>query len=126
MSVASDIVNIQAQYGISNVGTSDTITSWVDAAGGTWAAPSVANRNRIKAIRIAIVARNGQLEKVNVTNACSSLIAASPTGLCAWAGTVADSAPAIDVSNDANWQRYRYRVFTAIIPLRSMIWSGGN
>jgi type IV pilus assembly protein PilW len=125
--IASDIVNIQVQYGISAVASQDTIANWVDATGATWGTtattPTVTNRNRIKAIRIAVVARNGELEKTNVTNACSSLTTASPTGLCAWAGTATDPAPAIDVSNDANWQRYRYRVFTAIIPLRSLIWS---
>ncbi|MFN3785612.1 MAG: PilW family protein, partial [Thiothrix sp.] len=123
--VASDIVSMQAQYGVSAAATSDTITQWVDAT-GPWAAPTLTNRNRIKAVRIAIVARNGQLEKANVTNACSSLTAAAPAGLCAWEGTAASPAPAIDLSNDANWQRYRYRVFSAIIPLRSMVWSGGN
>lgn len=130
--IASDIVNMQAQYGISATGTSDTITQWVDAT-GVWAtttsapiSPTLANRNRIKAIRIAIVARNGQLEKTNVTNACSSTTAAAPNGLCAWAGDATSPAPTIDISNDVNWQRYRYRVFSAIIPLRSMIWSGGN
>lgn len=125
--VASDIVTMQAQYGVSAAAASDTVTQWVDAT-GSWAAPALtlANRNRIKAIRIAVVARNGQLEKANVTNACSSLTAAAPSGLCAWEGTAASPAPAIDLSNDADWQRYRYRVFSAIIPLRSMIWSGGN
>ncbi len=126
--IASDIVNIQAQYGISATAASDTITLWVDASAATgWAAPlALANRNRIKAVRIAIVARNGQLEKTNVTTACSSLTTAAPAGLCAWAGTAASPAPAIDLSSDANWQRYRYRVFNVIVPLRSMIWSGGS
>ncbi len=124
--IASNIVNMQIQYGVSAAGANDTITQWVDPSGGTWAVPTLANRNRIKAIRVAVVARNGQLEKANVTNACSSTITPAPTGLCAWAGTVASPAPTINVSDDANWQRYRYRVFSAIIPLRSMIWSGGN
>jgi type IV pilus assembly protein PilW len=126
--IASDIVTMQAQYGISATATSDTITQWVDAtAASGWAAPlTLTNRNRIKAIRVAVVARNGQLEKANVTQVCSSLTAAAPTGLCAWAGTVNSPAPSLDLSNDANWQRYRYRVFNVIVPLRSMIWSGGN
>lgn len=118
------IVNLQAQYGVSAVATSNQVTQWVDASGGTWAAPTVANRNRIKAVRIAVVARNAKMEPGNVTTACSSTTAAAPTGLCAWAGSVASPAPTIDLSDgDPNWRRYRYRVFETIIPLRNMIWA---
>lgn len=117
------VVNLQAQYGISATAASNQITAWVDATGGTWAAPSVADRNRIKAVRIAVVARNAKMEPGIVTAACSSTTAAAPTGLCAWEGSVASPAPAIDLSADANWQRYRYRVFETIVPLRNMIWS---
>lgn len=126
----SDIVNIQAQYGISATGLPNTdpnfnqITQWVNASGGTWAAPTVADRNRIKSIRIAVVARNPKMEPAAVTAACSSTTAAAPTGLCAWAGSVASPAPTIDLSaGDPNWARYRYRVFETIIPLRNVIWS---
>lgn len=120
----TDIVNLQAQYGISASANSNQVTQWVDASGGTWTTPSVADRNRIKAVRIAIVARNGNMEKENVTTACSSVTDAAPTGMCAWAGSEASPAPAIDLSaGDANWRRYRYRVFETIIPLRNMIWS---
>jgi type IV pilus assembly protein PilW len=126
--VVGDIVNVQAQYGISSAASSNQITQWVDAT-GSWAEPlSAANRNLIKAVRVAVVARNGLMEKTNVTSPCSSLSSDAPTGLCAWAGTSAGTtilspAPAIDLSNDPNWQRYRYRVFETIIPLRNVIWS---
>lgn len=118
------IVNIQAQYGISAAANSNQVTQWVDASGATWAAPTVANRNRIKSIRIAVVARNAKMEPAAVTTACSSTTAAAPTGLCAWAGSAASPAPTIDLSTgDPNWARYRYRVFETIIPLRNVIWS---
>lgn len=117
------IVNIQAQYGISATANSNQVTQWVDASGGTWAAPTVADRNRIKAVRIAVVARNAKTEPAAVTAACSSTTAAAPTGLCAWEGSATSPAPTIDLSNDPNWARYRYRVFETIIPLRNVIWS---
>lgn len=128
------IVNIQAQYGISAAANSNQIIQWVDASGATWAAPTVANRNRIKSIRIAVVARNAKMEPTVVTTACSSTTLANPTGLCAWDATsalpaplvapfVASPAPAINLTNDPNWARYRYRVFETIIPLRNMVWS---
>jgi type IV pilus assembly protein PilW len=118
------VVNLQAQYGISASANSNQVTQWVDASGGTWAAPTVANRNRIKAIRVAVVARNAKIEPDVVTTACSSTTVAPTTGLCAWAGTTGSPAPTVDLSpGDANWARYRYRVFETIIPLRNVIWA---
>ena len=122
--IVTGIVNIQAQYGISAVAESNEIVNWVNAT-GAWAAPSVADRKLIKAMRIAVVARSGLLERENVTTACSSLNSANPTGLCAWAGTAADPAPSIDLSDNPDWRRYRYRVFESVVPLRNVI-SGMN
>lgn len=129
------IVNIQAQYGISASTESNQVIQWVNASGG-WNAPVIVSiptpnttpfhRNRIKAVRIAVVARNAKMEPAAVTAACSSTTAAAPTGLCAWAGSATSPAPAIDLSGDTNWARYRYRVFETIIPLRNVIWSKGT
>ena len=124
--IVAGIVNIQAQYGISATANLNQITQWVDAAAGGWDNPAVADRNRIKAIRVAVVARNVKKEPTAVTAACSSTTSAAPTGLCAWEGSIASPAPTIDLSNDTDWQRYRYRVFETIIPLRNMIWSKGT
>jgi type IV pilus assembly protein PilW len=126
--IVSDVVNIQAQYGISAVANSNQITSWVDA-GAPWNAPTVANRNRIKAVRVAVVARNGLQEKDNVTNTCTTSKGTVNNGPCAWDDTNVSAAPKIDLSknsdgtNNPDWQRYRYRVYETIIPLRNMIWS---
>ena len=122
----SGIVNLQAQYGVSATADSNQVTSWVDAvnnATGNWAAPSVDERKRIKTIRVAVVARNEQFEKEDVSAACSSTTDPSPSGVCAWAGSVDSPAPAIDLSSIDSWQRYRYRVFETIVPLRNVIWS---
>jgi len=122
--ILSGVVNLQAQYGISATANSNQITSWVDASGATWAAPDIANRNRIKALRLAVIARNDKIDLANVSSACSSLTSAAPTGLCAWEGSVGSPAPAIDLSpGDADWRRYRYRTFETIIPLRNVVWS---
>jgi type IV pilus assembly protein PilW len=132
----ADIVNIHAQYGISASQSSNTVVQWVDAT-GPWAAGTLtaANRNLIKAVRVAVIARNGLLEKANVTNsynsggtdwACdpSTLNSTAPVGVCAWVPVSAASpAPGVDLSNYPNWRQYRYRVFETIIPLRNVIWS---
>ena len=139
--IVTGIVNIQAQYGISDNpssnSTGNTIARWVNAS-GAWAAPGItsatcdtanANRNCIKAVRIAVVARNGLLEKLPaVSFACSSITAANPTGVCAWDATSAaplnpSAAPVIDLSNTASWNQYRYKVYETIIPLRNMMWT---
>jgi type IV pilus assembly protein PilW len=121
--VVPGIVNLQAQYGISATATSNTVTSWVDATGGTWAAPTVADRNRIKAIRVAVVARNAKIGSGVVTNpTCPTT--GTATGLCAWEGSASSPAPTAILSGP-DWQQYRYRVFDTIIPLRNVIWSKG-
>jgi type IV pilus assembly protein PilW len=137
--VVAGVVNLQAQYGISASRNSNRITQWVDAT-GVWATPPVnaavvacgaalADRNCIKAVRVAVVSRNDPIEKQVVSTACSSTTAANPTGLCAWDATSADTAavgwdaPVVDLSNTANWDRYRYRVYETIIPLRNMVWT---
>ena len=61
---------------------------------------------------------------IGVLALVGSLTAAAPTGLCAWEGSATSPAPAIGLSNgDANWNKYRYRVFQTIVPLRNVIWS---
>jgi len=120
--VVSEVVNMQAQYGLSATANSGVVTSWVNAT-GTWAAPTITERNRIKAIRIAVVARNGLLEKEVVTTSCTTVQGTVNNGPCAWDDTDFSAAPVIDLSAEANWQNYRYKAFETIIPLRNMLWS---
>jgi type IV pilus assembly protein PilW len=113
--VISDIVNLQAQYGISATANSEIVTNWVDATGGVWAAPTVANRNRIKAVRIALVARNNLLEKDVVSQACTGA-ATGPGRVCVFGGDVNLAA-----GLGADWNRYRYRTYEVIVPLRNVL-----
>ena len=128
--VVAGVVNIQAQYGVSNTVNSNQVNQWVNAS-GAWAAPlSTANRNRIKSVRVAIVARNPKIEPAAVTNLCDQT-ASPPTGLCSWAdlaagGTITTASPAPTLNllpGDANWARYHYRVFETVMPLRNIVWS---
>jgi type IV pilus assembly protein PilW len=115
VNVLSDIVSLQAQYGIAATANSEIVTSWVDATGATWAAPTVANRNRIKAVRIALVARNNLLERDVVSQACSGG-ATGPARVCAWGGDVN-----LVASLGADWNRYRYRTYEVIVPLKNVL-----
>lgn len=129
--VASDIVALQAQYGIATT-VDPTVTSitaagflnrvdqWVDATGTFGPGIALIDRNRIRAIRIAVVARDGNMQKTTVSQACNGA-ATGVSRVCIWQ---ADATPAnVDLSSLPNWQRYRYRTFEATIPLRNIIWN---
>lgn len=116
--VASDIVSIQAQYGVSQVDTSNMVTEWVDAT-GIWSTGlmTVANRNRIKAVRLAVVARNPLRERVAVSQNCDGG-AAGLARVCVWNETTN-----VNLTADPNWQNYRYKVYETVVPLRNVLWN---
>jgi type IV pilus assembly protein PilW len=124
VAIADGIVNMQVQYGISATPQTREISSWVNAT-GVWAAPAIADMGRIKALRVAIVARSQLKEKNVVTGvdmSCNNTSGANANGPCAWRDTTASPAPIIDLSGDPDWQRYRYRVYETIVPLRNVMW----
>lgn len=124
--IATDIVLMHAQYGISNAAASDVVVQWVNASGGSWGAtPAVADIGRIKAIRIAIVARSREADGSSVTAACTNGAGVANTGPCSFedAGAPVIDLSAVPVPAGRSWQNYRYRVHTAVLPLRSVIWS---
>lgn len=99
--LVKDIVSLQAEYGVSSGAGVQPVSNWVSAT-GTWSALDSAEIKRIKAIRLTLVARSSKKEITDVTTA--------PPG-------------GVNVSNLTDWQKYRYRVYTTIIPLRNIIWS---
>ncbi|MES2578958.1 MAG: PilW family protein [Pseudomonadota bacterium] len=114
--VLNEIVSLQAQYGVATTPNSEIITSWQDATGSfAPAAMTLTDRNRIKAVRIAVVARNNLLEKETVTQLCSGG-ATGPAKLC-----VLGSDLNLSGALGANWANYRYRVYEVIVPLRNML-----
>lgn len=119
--ITAEIVALQAQYGISATANSEVVnplvpqSGWVNATGATWGASPLAigARNRIKAVRVALVARNNLLEKTVVSQACNGT-AVGPAKVCIW-GNQNVTLP------DANWANYRYRVYEIVIPLRNIL-----
>lgn len=109
--IVSEVVRLHAQYGVSATANSNAVTAWVDAT-GVWVTPSVVNRNRIKAVRVVVVLRNGLKEKTEVTTVAP----------VAWVDS-GNTQIAIDVSSLTDWKNYRYRVFGTTIPLRNILWS---
>lgn len=116
--VAANIVALQAQYGVAATGTL-ALNEWVDAS-GIWAEGTLkrldGNGKRIKALRVALVARSAEYEKPEPGNACSTTTDAMVAGWSSWANLSA-------VKNLPDWQCYRYKAVETVVPLRNVIWA---
>jgi len=111
-SIAPQVIELQAQYGIAPVG-SQKVDTWVDATGGTWAAPTLVNQRRIKAVRIAIIARGAREGK-----------AVAPASLRLWEADADMGSAAVDRALSADERRFRYQVLNVVVPLVNIIWAG--
>jgi len=112
--LVDQIVDLQAQYGVAPAGSAQ-IAQWCNATAastcGNWSNPGAADVSRIRAIRVAVVARSVQYEKEQV----------SPANLALWeAGDPGDPPPSRALTDDE--RHYRYKVFTTIVPVRNVIW----
>jgi type IV pilus assembly protein PilW len=116
--LSPDIVNLQAEYGFdtrAGVQTDGQVDTWsatmidADASGITGDAGDI---QRIYAVRFAVVARSGLIEKPDPATGVCTTTTASPV----WAGG------AVDLTALANWQCYRYKTFETVVPLRNMLW----
>jgi type IV pilus assembly protein PilW len=124
VAIADGILGMQAQYGISAATNTQEVSSWVDAA-GSWAAPAFADQGRVKAIRIAVVARSQHYEKDELTGldvVCNNTSGTNDKGPCAWRDTAGNPAPIFDLTGKSDWKHYRYRVYETIVPLRNVMW----
>lgn len=116
--IASNIVSLRAQYGHDTTSPMDAV---VDAYDRTTPAPLITPYTigcawlRVSAVRIALVARNGELQRADGRPVAERPTPAAP----AWA---ASAAAPIDLSADPNWQWYRYRVFETTVPMRNLSW----
>ena len=107
--VAEGIVNLQGQYGVdANNDNMIDSTEWTITTPTDW--------TKVRAIRVGLLARSQQYDKLAVT-------ATAPN----WAGgafTMTNVDGTTDTTpGDANdWRHYRYRVYDKVIPLRNLIW----
>ncbi|WP_371323641.1 PilW family protein [Dechloromonas sp. ZY10] len=117
ISLAPQIVSLQAQYGISDTAASNKVTAWVDPT-GAWAAATLTRAlgSRIKAVRVAVVARNSEYEKPEPGQACATTTQAM---LDQWS----DWAEFASIKTLPDWACYRYKAFETVIPLRNVLWA---
>jgi type IV pilus assembly protein PilW len=115
--VSEGVVDLQAQYGVDGSDGS-AFNGKIEDAEWTNTAPTAGNWNRLLAVRVAVLARSGQLEKDIVT-------VNAPT----WGGnTIAFVMRNLDGSTGAtaaianDWHHYRFRVYESMVPMRNMMW----
>lgn len=124
--LASDIVLLHAQYGLSADAATDVVNQWVDADAAPWNNPAPADVERIKAVRVVLISRSKEPAPTEVTAAsCTNDAGVVNTGPCSFQDA---AAPVIDLSATTvaaglTWRNYRYRVHRAVIPLRNVLWS---
>lgn len=136
--IVSNVVLMKAQYGIDT--DNDTfIDTWVSARNAPWTPASVLaaplpQLRQIKAIRVALVVRSSQFERLKDaegrdtvgTEAGSNVDLSGnfQTTLFNCFGVVPPACtgeiPAVTIPGTAN---YRYRVFEQVIPLTNQIWN---
>jgi type IV pilus assembly protein PilW len=114
--VAANIVQLKAVYGKDTVG-GGTITAW-----NTTAPVTAADWAAVLAIRVALVARSAQPERVDPTTGNCSTTTASPK--VTWDdGTQTTLDLTATAPGGPAWQCYRYKVFHMTASLRNSIWT---
>lgn len=105
--LARNVVGFQVQYGVTD-GVTSNLDSWQYGEGTTWGSMTNALLPRVRALRVEMVTRSDQPEKPDANGSCSASIATP---------MVFDRA----IPLSGNWQCYRYRSSTAVIPLRNIL-----
>lgn len=106
--LANDVIAFRVQYGVSAAPGDPTLSSWVN--GADFGKPTIANLSRIRAVRIGLVTRSAQREK------------AGPDGSCNASGNLPKlfDETMSDPDNPSEWRCYRYRVSSAVVPMRNI------
>jgi type IV pilus assembly protein PilW len=108
--LASNVVAFRAEYGLSNAPGAATLSSWQSPA--LFAGPGTADMSRVRAVRVGLVVRGDQKEKAPIGSATCTASDAKPQ---LFGETITDPVMVGD-----EWRCYRYRVLTAVIPMRNI------
>jgi type IV pilus assembly protein PilW len=111
--IATGVINLQAQYGIDGA-NGNPVDAQISA--GEWTNAAPADWTKVRAVRVALLARSMQYEKSAATTTAPS-----------WAGgafvmTNVDGTPDTSPGDPNDWRHYRYRVYQVVVPVRNMIW----
>jgi type IV pilus assembly protein PilW len=118
--LASNIVNLKAQYGIDTDGDG-VLDTWVGADNASWSpalvlAASVETLARIKAVRVGLIVRSEIYDRELVRGFDWTLFDCAASDKTRCPGRLTGTLP-------AGW---RYRVYETIVPLRNAIWNAAS
>jgi type IV pilus assembly protein PilW len=118
--IADNVVSLRVQYGRDTSVAMDNVVDIFDQTAPTnaceWA--------RVSALRVSLVTRSAQLERVDPVTG-NPVTTAAPTLADPMEEAPVDIAPlSVDLSGNPDWQMYRYRVFETTAPLRNIAWQG--
>ena len=114
-----NIVQLQAYYGkdTNGDGMVDTYDATTPTTNAGW--------RQVLAVRIALVARGTQFEKELVTSADLLWDVGTAVNFSPVAPTCgASRCITLTISHLPDWQRYRYKVYDVVVPIRNMLWGG--
>jgi type IV pilus assembly protein PilW len=125
--IGSNVVTMRAQYGRDTDTPMDGI---VNANGWDQVTPT-SNSNcgwvKVRAVRFALVSGSSQYEKADASNFNTLPTTNAPT----WEGSSATgsssgtgAAAPIVLTDNSDWQHYRYKVFQAVVPIKNVAWPG--
>ena len=108
--VARDVVSFRVQYGVAAAAPGSTaLESWVDPA-GAFASLSAANLARVRALRIGLIVRSPLRQKPDAAGHCD----ATEEKPALFGG-------AAENLDNADWNCWRYRTTTVLVPLRNVV-----
>jgi len=110
--VADNIVQLKAQYGKDDGSNGGTAGDGIVDGYDTVTPANATAWNQVLVVRLGLVARSAQPEKPSGAGPACDTTTTAPT----WSGGN------FDVSADANWMCYRYKVFETIIPVKNNIY----
>lgn len=128
-SISNNIVSLRAQYGRDTAAAAmDGIVDVYDqATPNPLVTPNtLCGWSRIPAVRMALVSRSAQIGAIDKSTGLTEVLTSVAPQ---WDGSVAgnpsgSTAAPINLSGDAAWQNYRYKVFQTVVPIRNMSWMG--
>ncbi|HYL19462.1 MAG TPA: PilW family protein [Burkholderiales bacterium] len=129
--VADGVVQIKAQYGKDNgvnngtvpVGPYTANDGVVDSYDNV-TPNSAAAWGQVLTVRIGVVTRSAQPEKPSGGGTACNTTTTAPT----WSGSTTLSGASLDpfdLTANANWMCYRYKVFETVIPVKNILWTQG-
>lgn len=119
--VADNVIDLQAQYGIATTPGSAAeavCNNLLPNPNWTTAAPAAVCQPFLWAIRVAILVRSDEFDKLVVTPTAPAW-AGGNFSMTNLDGTAGNTVPA-DPKDD--WRHYRYKVFESVVPLKNNMW----